>query len=97
MPLQRLKTCLNAVILLEFSASVQLMISKDIVTKEGIVKEALMGAMFRVELDDGELALASLSGKMRRFHITVLPGDKVKIEFSPHDLTRGRISYRFRD
>lgn len=82
--------------MLEFSASVQLMSNKDIVTKEGTIKEALMGAMFKVELDDGEEALASLSGKMRRYHITVLPGDKVKIEFSPHDLTRGRITYRFR-
>ncbi len=71
--------------------------NKDIVTKEGIIKEALMGAMFKVELEDGEAALASLSGKMRRFHITVLPGDKVKVDFSPHDLTRGRISYRFRE
>lgn len=71
--------------------------NKEIVTKEGIIKEALMGAMFKVELMDGEIALANLSGKMRRFHITVLPGDKVKVEFSPHDLSRGRISYRFRE
>ncbi|MEZ6255878.1 MAG: translation initiation factor IF-1 [Patescibacteria group bacterium] len=70
------------------------MSTKDIVKKEGIVKESLMGALFRVELDNGEIALASLSGKMRKFRITITPGDKVDVEFSPHDLTRGRITYR---
>jgi translation initiation factor IF-1 len=72
------------------------MSTKETVTKDGIVKEALMGGMFRVELPDGNIALASLSGKMRKFKIRILPGDKIKMEFSPHDLTRGRISYRYR-
>ena len=70
------------------------MSTKDVVTRDGKVKEALMGGMFRVELDNNEEALAIISGKMRKMHIRVLPGDKVRIEFSPHDLTRGRIMYR---
>jgi translation initiation factor IF-1 len=70
------------------------MSTKDVVTRDGKVKEALMGGMFRVELDNKEEALAVISGKMRKMHIRVLPGDKVRIEFSPHDLTRGRIMYR---
>ena len=70
--------------------------SKDLIIKDGIVKESLMGGMFKVEFDDEEVALASLSGKIRKFRIRVLTGDKVKVEFSPHDLTRGRITYRYR-
>jgi translation initiation factor IF-1 len=70
--------------------------TKEVISKDGIVKEAQMGGMFRVELPDGDIALASLSGKMRKFKIRILPGDRVKMEFSPHDLTRGRISYRYR-
>lgn len=70
------------------------MSTKDVVTRDGKVKEALMGGMFRVELDNNEEALAVISGKMRKMHIRVLPGDRVRIEFSPHDLTRGRIMYR---
>ncbi|KKS15870.1 MAG: Translation initiation factor IF-1 [candidate division WWE3 bacterium GW2011_GWC1_41_7] len=70
--------------------------TKSVVTKEGVVSEALMGGMFRIEFPDETIALASLSGKMRKFKIRILPGDKVKVEFSPHDLTRGRISYRYR-
>ncbi len=72
------------------------MSTKNVILKEGVVKEALMGAEFKVELDDGEEALATISGKMRKFRIKILPGDKVKIEFSPHDLQRGRITYRYR-
>lgn len=70
--------------------------TKEIITKEGIIKEALMGGMFKVEFEDESVALASLSGKIRKFRIRILTGDKVKVEFSPHDLTRGRITYRFR-
>jgi len=68
--------------------------TKDVVKKDGRVREALMGGMFRIELDDGNEALAIISGKMRKMHIRVLPGDKVRVEFSPHDLTRGRIVFR---
>ena len=70
--------------------------TKQVITKDGIVKESLQGGMFKVEFDDETVALATISGKMRRFHIRILPGDKVKVDFSPHDLTRGRISYRHR-
>ena len=70
--------------------------TKEIVVKNGRVKEALMGGMFKVVMEDGSEALASLSGKMRKFKIRILPGDTVKVEFSPTDLTRGRISYRNR-
>lgn len=70
--------------------------TKKVVTKEGIVTEVQAGGMFRIELEDNSEAWGVLSGKMRKFRITILPGDKVKIEFSPHDLTRGRITYRYR-
>jgi len=72
------------------------MSTKDIVTKTGKVKEALMGGLFKLELEDNSEVLAALSGKMRKFKIRILPGDTVKVEFSPTDLTRGRISYRNR-
>lgn len=60
----------------------------------GIVKEPLRNATFRVTLDNGHEVLAHISGKMRRHFIRILPGDKVKLELSPYDLTRGRITYR---
>ena len=60
----------------------------------GIVREPLKNAMFRVELENGHMVLAHVSGKMRRYFIRILPGDKVKLELSPYDLTRGRIVYR---
>lgn len=61
---------------------------------EGEVTEALPNLLFRVELENGHEVLAHLAGKMRRFRIRVLPGDKVRVEISPYDLTRGRIIYR---
>ena len=60
----------------------------------GVVEEALPNAMFRVQLEHGHERLAHISGKMRKFYIRILPGDKVKVELSPYDLTRGRITYR---
>jgi len=60
----------------------------------GIVREPLKNAMFRVELENGHMVLAHVSGKMRRYFIRILPGDRVKLELSPYDLTRGRIVYR---
>lgn len=60
----------------------------------GVIKEALPSAMFRVELENGHSVLARISGKMRLNYIRLLPGDKVKVELSPYDLTRGRIIYR---
>lgn len=63
---------------------------------EGVVVETLPNAMFRVELENGHRILAHISGKMRMHFIKILPGDKVKVELSPYDLTRGRITYRGR-
>ena len=63
---------------------------------DGVVQEALPNAMFRVELENGHKVLAHVSGKMRMNFIRILPGDKVKVELSPNDLTRGRITYRFK-
>jgi translation initiation factor IF-1 len=66
------------------------------IVMEGTVVEALPGTQFRVELDNGHEVLAYLSGKMRRYYIRILLGDRVKVEVSPYDLTRGRITYRYR-
>ncbi|AKF82030.1 translation initiation factor IF-1 [Myxococcus sp. MISCRS1] len=66
----------------------------DSIEVEGTVMEPLPNAMFRVELDNGHRVLAHISGKMRMHFIRILPGDKVKVELSPYDLTRGRITYR---
>jgi len=66
------------------------------ITVEGTVVEPLPNAMFRVELPNGHRVLAHVSGKMRKFFIRILPGDKVTVELSPYDLTRGRIVYRAR-
>jgi translation initiation factor IF-1 len=63
---------------------------------EGEVVEALPSTMFRVEIDGGHTVLATISGKMRKHYIRILPGDKVKVELSPYDLNRGRITYRHR-
>jgi translation initiation factor IF-1 len=63
---------------------------------EGEITEALPSTMFRVRLDGGLSVLATISGKMRKHYIRILPGDKVKVELSPYDLTRGRITYRHR-
>lgn len=73
-----------------------LIISKkeEIIEAEGTILEALPNAMFRVELDNGHRVLAHISGKMRMHYIKILPGDKVKVEISPYDLSRGRITFR---
>lgn len=63
---------------------------------EGTVVEALPGTQFRVQLDNGHEVLAYLSGKMRKYYIRILLGDRVRVEVSPYDLTRGRIVYRFK-
>ena len=69
---------------------------KESIEVEGMVLEALPNAMFRVELPNGHMVLAHISGKMRIHYIRILPGDKVLIELSPYDLNRGRITYRFK-
>jgi translation initiation factor IF-1 len=67
---------------------------EDAIEVEGTVVEPLPNAMFRVEIEGGHKVLAHISGKMRMHFIRILPGDKVKVELSPYDLTRGRITYR---
>ena len=69
---------------------------KEAIEVEGTVLEPLPNAMFRVELSNGHLVLAHISGKMRLHYIRVLPGDKVIVELSPYDLSRGRITYRLK-
>ncbi|HHU61258.1 MAG: translation initiation factor IF-1 [Bacillota bacterium] len=70
------------------------MAKDEAIEVEGTVVEPLPNAMFRVELENGHLVLAHISGKMRMNFIRILPGDKVTVELSPYDLTRGRITYR---
>jgi len=69
---------------------------EDIIEVQGSVTETLPNAMFRVKLENGHKLLAHISGKMRMHFIRILPGDKVTVELSPYDLTRGRITYRFK-
>jgi translation initiation factor IF-1 len=70
------------------------MAKEELIETEGTVLEALPNAMFRVQLENGHRVLAHVSGKMRMNFIRILPGDKVKLELSPYDLTRGRITFR---
>ncbi|MBW7875266.1 MAG: translation initiation factor IF-1 [Candidatus Cloacimonetes bacterium] len=70
------------------------MAKNDAIEVEGTVTVALPNAMFSVRLENGHEILAHISGKMRKFYIRIIPGDKVKVEMSPYDLTRGRITYR---
>ena len=63
---------------------------------DGVILEALSNAMFKVELENGHVITAHISGKMRMHYTTILPGDKVKVEMSPYDLTKGRISFRYK-
>jgi len=72
------------------------MAKEDVIEVQGTVDETLPNAMFRVTLDNGHKVLAHISGKMRMHFIRILPGDKVTVEMSPYDLTRGRITYRFK-
>ena len=69
---------------------------KDAIEVEGTVVEPLPNAMFRVKLDNDHLVLAHISGKMRMHYIRILPGDRVLVELSPYDLTRGRVVYRYK-
>ena len=70
------------------------MAKEDQIEMEGTVVDTLPNTMFRVELENGHVVIAHISGKMRMFYIKILPGDKVTVELSPYDLTRGRITYR---
>ena len=72
------------------------MVKEDKIEVEGSILEALPNAMFRVEIAPGKIVLAHISGKMRMHYIKILPGDRVRVELSPYDLSRGRITYRFK-
>ena len=72
------------------------MAKEEAIEVEGRVVEPLPNAMFRVELENGHRVLAHISGKMRMHYIKILPGDKVKVEMSPYDLTKGRITFRYK-
>ncbi len=72
------------------------MAKEDNIEVQGTIIETLPNAMFRVELENGQVILAYVSGKMRMHFIKILPGDKVTVELSPYDLTKGRITYRFK-
>ncbi|MBA3993713.1 MAG: translation initiation factor IF-1 [Candidatus Melainabacteria bacterium] len=73
------------------------MTKQGVIEFEGIIRESLPNAMFRVELDNGHKVLAHISGKIRKNFIKILPGDRVRVELTPYDLTRGRITYRIKD
>ena len=72
------------------------MAKQDAIEVDGTVTEALSNAMFRVQLESGHIITAHISGKMRMHYIRILPGDRVKVEMSPYDLTKGRISFRYK-
>ncbi|MCB0733315.1 MAG: translation initiation factor IF-1 [Flavobacteriales bacterium] len=72
------------------------MAKQDSIKQDGTITEALSNAMFRVELENGHVIIATISGKMRMHYIRILPGDKVQVEMSPYDLSRGRITYRYK-
>lgn len=72
------------------------MAKEESIEVKGEIKEALPNAMFKVELENGHEVLGHISGKMRKHYIRILPGDKVKVELSPYDLTRGRIVFRYK-
>ncbi len=72
------------------------MAKQESIEQDGVIVEALSNAMFRVELSNGHVVTAHISGKMRMFYIKLLPGDKVRLEMSPYDLSKGRIVYRYK-
>ena len=72
------------------------MAKEDVIEMQGTVLDTLPNTMFRVELENGHVVVAHISGKMRMNYIRILPGDKVKVEMSPYDLTKGRISFRYK-
>ena len=72
------------------------MSKQDLIKQDGIIEEALSNAMFRVRHENDHLIVATISGKMRMHYIRIMPGDKVAVEMSPYDLTRGRITYRYK-
>lgn len=86
----------NPSLLLNPSKKPSLMSKEDFIRLDGTIEESLPNAMFRVRLENGHLILAHISGKMRKNFIRIFPGDKVTVEISPYDLTKGRIIYRYK-
>ncbi|MBR9860128.1 translation initiation factor IF-1 [bacterium] len=72
------------------------MAKQQSIKQDGVITEALSNAMFRVKLENDHEIIATISGKMRMYYIRILPGDKVQVEMSPYDLSRGRITYRYK-
>jgi translation initiation factor IF-1 len=72
------------------------MAKQDVIKQDGVIEESLSNAMFRVRLENDHEVIATISGKMRMNYIRILPGDKVAVEMSPYDLTKGRITYRYK-
>jgi translation initiation factor IF-1 len=72
------------------------MAKQSFIEQDGTITESLSNAMFRVELENGHVLTAHISGKMRMHYIKILPGDRVKLEMSPYDLTKGRITFRYK-
>jgi translation initiation factor IF-1 len=82
--------------LFSLSSRPEYMAKQALIKQDGVVQEALSNAMFRVQLENGHEITATISGKMRMHYIRILPGDKVGIEMSPYDLSRGRINFRYK-
>ena len=72
------------------------MSKQEAIERDGVILESLSNAMFKVELDNGPIIIAHISGKMRMHYIKILPGDKVRVEMSPYDLSKGRIAFRYK-
>ena len=72
------------------------MAKQEAIEQDGTIIESLSNAMFRVELENGHVVTAHISGKMRMYYIKILPGDRVRVDMSPYDLTKGRISFRYK-
>ena len=81
---------------LSLHTEIQAMSKKNLIKQDGVIEEALSNAMFRVRLENDHQIVATISGKMRMNYIRILPGDKVAVEMSPYDLSRGRICYRYK-
>jgi translation initiation factor IF-1 len=73
------------------------MAKQPLIEQDGVITEALSNAMFRVELKNGHIITAHISGKMRMHYIKILPGDQVRVDMSPYDLTKGRITFRYKN
>jgi translation initiation factor IF-1 len=95
-PAQPISTCADLPIPTDLEIAEEMPKKEGVIEIEGTVVEALPNAMFRVELNNGHKVLAHISGKMRQHYIRILPEDRVVVELSPYDLTRGRIVYRYK-